>query len=60
MAIAKHMMSTNTTPPEEPLMLFESNLATRTYILNRPLKLNALNGEMLQMLRPKIEVHHKS
>jgi 3-hydroxyisobutyryl-CoA hydrolase len=37
-------------------VLFESNLAVRTYILNRPRKLNALNEPMLSLLRPKIEV----
>lgn len=36
--------------------MFESNLAVRTYILNRPLKLNALDEPMLTLLRPKIEV----
>lgn len=37
-------------------VLFESNLAVRTYALNRPSKLNALDEPMLSLLRPKIEV----
>ncbi|KDR81742.1 hypothetical protein GALMADRAFT_135147 [Galerina marginata CBS 339.88] len=57
-AIGQHMMSTTTTPSNqssEPTVLFESNSSTRTYILNRPGKLNALNDNMLSTLRPKIE-----
>lgn len=49
LAVRKH-------PHHQSLVLFESNLAVRTYILNRPLKLNALNEPMLSLLRPKIEV----
>lgn len=37
-------------------VLFESNLSVRTYILNRPKKLNALDEPMLNILKPKIEV----
>lgn len=37
-------------------MLFDSEFALRTYILNRPKKLNALDDDMLHTLRPKIEV----
>jgi len=40
----------------QPKVLFESNLATRLYALNRPDKLNALDENMLSLLRPKIEV----
>lgn len=40
----------------QPPVVFESNLALRSYILNRPLKLNALDEPMLSLLRPKIEV----
>lgn len=71
-AIARHMMTSTTAHSEvclthlsglyhrqqshqEPVM-FESNLALRTYVLNRPQKLNALDEPMLGMLRPKIEV----
>ncbi|GLB34782.1 putative enoyl-CoA hydratase isomerase family protein [Lyophyllum shimeji] len=50
------MMSVSSSAPtSEPPVLFESNLAMRTYILNRPLKLNALDEAMLDLLRPKIE-----
>lgn len=37
-------------------MLFESNGSVRSYILNRPKKLNALDISMLELLKPKIEV----
>ena len=37
-------------------MKFESRGSSRTYILNRPAKLNALDENMLLLLRPKIEV----
>lgn len=37
-------------------VLFESNGATRTYVLNRASKLNALNGDMLKSMRPQLEV----
>jgi hypothetical protein len=36
--------------------LFESNLSSRMYKLNRPKKLNSLNKEMIDLLRPKIDV----
>ncbi|PPQ93242.1 hypothetical protein CVT25_015240 [Psilocybe cyanescens] len=39
----------------KPTVLFESNSSLRTYILNRPSKLNALDDTMLSTLRPKIE-----
>ncbi|KAF7311354.1 3-hydroxyisobutyryl-CoA hydrolase, mitochondrial [Mycena kentingensis (nom. inval.)] len=51
-AIARHMSSSE---PTEPVVRFESTLGLRTYVLNRPKKLNALNDEMLNILRPKIE-----
>jgi hypothetical protein len=37
-------------------VLFESNLSSRTYKLNRPKKLNSLNRDMVSLLRPKIDV----
>ncbi|KAJ7149342.1 3-hydroxyisobutyryl-coenzyme A hydrolase isoform 1 [Mycena filopes] len=39
----------------KPVVRFESTLGLRTYVLNRPAKLNALNDEMLDLLHPKIE-----
>jgi 3-hydroxyisobutyryl-CoA hydrolase len=67
-AIARHMLSTSAAEvtrfissilrsdtPVQPV-LFESNGALRTYILNRPTKLNTLNEEMLGLLRNKVEV----
>ena len=40
----------------QPLVKLESVLSMRNYVLNRPAKLNSLNTEMLEQLRPKIEV----
>ncbi|KAJ6490643.1 3-hydroxyisobutyryl-CoA hydrolase [Mycena vitilis] len=59
-AIAKHMSGVaGTKPPAgaevEPVVRFESTLGLRSYILNRPKKLNVLNDEMLNLLQPKIE-----
>jgi 3-hydroxyisobutyryl-CoA hydrolase len=39
-------------------VLFESNGSVRSYILNRPLKLNALDMTMLGLLKPKIQVRY--
>ncbi|KAJ7766788.1 3-hydroxyisobutyryl-coenzyme A hydrolase isoform 1 [Mycena metata] len=60
LAITKQMSGVaGTKPPSnadsEPVVRFESTLGLRTYVLNRPGKLNALNDEMLGLLRPKIE-----
>ncbi|KAG7448221.1 3-hydroxyisobutyryl-coenzyme A hydrolase isoform 1 [Guyanagaster necrorhizus] len=49
--IASHMMSTTT----EDTVKFESLSELRAYTLNRPEKLNALDEQMLGLLRPKIE-----
>ncbi|OBZ69256.1 3-hydroxyisobutyryl-CoA hydrolase, mitochondrial [Grifola frondosa] len=64
-AITRHMMSTSSSArssasgpgpaSDEAPVLFESKGPVRSYILNRPLKLNALNEPMLNILRPKIE-----
>ncbi|KAF8163438.1 3-hydroxyisobutyryl-CoA hydrolase [Crassisporium funariophilum] len=56
-AISQHMMSTSSssTVPPEPTVQFQSVSSLRTYILNRPSKLNALDEPMLSTLRPKIE-----
>ena len=40
----------------QPLVKLESVLSMRNYVLNRPAKLNSLNTEMLEQLRPKLEV----
>ncbi|OSD08546.1 3-hydroxyisobutyryl-coenzyme A hydrolase [Trametes coccinea BRFM310] len=61
-AIGRHLMSSSaSTPhsrmdaPDEAPVLFEANGHVRTYVLNRPKKLNALNEPMLSLLRPQIE-----
>ncbi|KAF9013952.1 3-hydroxyisobutyryl-CoA hydrolase [Cyathus striatus] len=54
-AISQHMMSTAAAIPTESTVVFESNGGLRQYILNRPGKLNALDEQMLKLLRPKIE-----
>lgn len=48
------------TDSNQPPVLFESNLAVRTYILNRPQVHNVLDESMLTLLRPKIEVRGTS
>ncbi|XP_006458002.1 hypothetical protein AGABI2DRAFT_133832 [Agaricus bisporus var. bisporus H97] len=50
--VSSHLMST---AASEPTVLFESHSNIRKFILNRPRKLNALDEEMLSLLRPKIE-----
>ncbi|KAF8798139.1 3-hydroxyisobutyryl-CoA hydrolase [Phlegmacium glaucopus] len=54
-AISQHMSSINVTPNLQPTVKFESVSSLRTYTLNRPQKLNALDDQMLSILRPKIE-----
>ncbi|KAI0725831.1 3-hydroxyisobutyryl-coenzyme A hydrolase [Fomitopsis betulina] len=52
-AIQRHMSSH--TLPDEASVQFQEGGCLRTYVLNRPKKLNVLNREMLDRLRPKIE-----
>lgn len=70
-AIAAHM-STGPTPPLDQVVpclptifgsphssqpvLCQSNGCARTYVLNRANKLNALNSEMINSLRPQLDV----
>lgn len=41
----------------KPSVLFETNLALRSFKLNRPKKLNALDGSMINLLRKEVEVY---
>lgn len=43
-----------------PPVLFRSELNTRTYVLNRPKQLNALDQSMLELLKSKIEEWEQS
>ncbi|KAF9817832.1 hypothetical protein IEO21_03174 [Rhodonia placenta] len=57
-AIQRHMSSGAASGPaldEVSAFLFKSDGCLRTYVLNRSKKLNALNDDMLGILRPKIE-----
>lgn len=58
--IAHHMMSTSSQAREEAPVLFESMGSVRSYILNRPEKLNALDTTMLGLLKPKIQEWNQS
>src|SRR5882762_4008526 len=40
----------------KPPVQFETNLALRKYVLNRPQKLNALDDPMIALLRKQVEV----
>ncbi|OAX40266.1 ClpP/crotonase [Rhizopogon vinicolor AM-OR11-026] len=51
--------SAQAAPLEQPV-LFESNGATRTFVLNRPKKLNALNTDMIKLMGPQLEKWSKS
>ncbi|TFK54654.1 hypothetical protein OE88DRAFT_1723197 [Heliocybe sulcata] len=53
-AVLNHLRGMASTAREDDV-LFESHLSSRTYILNREKKLNALDETMLNVLRPKIE-----
>ncbi|KAG8217682.1 3-hydroxyisobutyryl-coenzyme A hydrolase [Butyriboletus roseoflavus] len=69
-------MSTGPTPPLDQVVpsaptifgsshsaqpvLFQSNGCARTYVLNRANKLNALNGEMINSLRPQLDIWSNS
>lgn len=59
-AVAAHMSTSTQAVPLEQLVLYESNGATRTYVLNRASKLNALNSDMFKSLRPQLEQWSKS
>ncbi|KAG2077875.1 ClpP/crotonase [Suillus decipiens] len=59
-AVAAHMSTSTQAAPLEQPVLFESNGATRTYVLNRASKLNALSGDMLKLMRPQLEQWSKS
>ncbi|KAF9527023.1 3-hydroxyisobutyryl-CoA hydrolase [Crepidotus variabilis] len=60
-AIRRHIMSTSSAAQaEESTVKFESTGSLRTYVLNRPAKLNALDESMLSILRPKIEEWNRS
>lgn len=37
-------------------VLFKSEFAARTFVLNRPSALNALNHEMVKMIKAKVDV----
>jgi hypothetical protein len=43
-------------PHSSQPVLFQSNGCARTYVLNRAKKLNALNSEMINALRPQLDV----
>ncbi|KAI0957747.1 hypothetical protein AcW1_006038 [Taiwanofungus camphoratus] len=58
-AIQQHMMSSSTATSDEAQVLFKSDGCLRTYILNRPKKLNALDESMIDTIRPKIEEWNK-
>ncbi|KIK58191.1 hypothetical protein GYMLUDRAFT_98151 [Collybiopsis luxurians FD-317 M1] len=60
--IVRHIMnnSANSGASEQPLVLFESQLAARTFKLNRPAKLNSLNVPMIELLQGKIEAWRHS
>ncbi|KAI0273470.1 3-hydroxyisobutyryl-CoA hydrolase [Gloeopeniophorella convolvens] len=58
--LTRHMASASACIHLLQLIQFEENLAMRRYILNRPLKLNALNTPMLTGLASKIEQWNQS
>jgi 3-hydroxyisobutyryl-CoA hydrolase len=47
-------------PATGPAVIFENSLNTRKYILNKPKQLNALDEEMIDLLRPKVDEWNKS
>ncbi|KAG8907992.1 hypothetical protein FRB99_001158 [Tulasnella sp. 403] len=64
-AVLRQMTTTSKTLPVKPNevappVLFRSDLNSRTYVLNRPSQLNALDLPMIQMVRSSIEEWEKS
>ncbi|KIJ69173.1 hypothetical protein HYDPIDRAFT_105755 [Hydnomerulius pinastri MD-312] len=59
-AIAAHMSTSTESAQLDQPVLFQSDGCGRTYVLNRAKKLNALNGEMINLLRPQLELWSKS
>ncbi|KIP12319.1 hypothetical protein PHLGIDRAFT_27447 [Phlebiopsis gigantea 11061_1 CR5-6] len=55
-AISQHMHASTQAPP----VLFETHGQVRKYILNRPKKLNALDTQMIDALRPFVEEWSRS
>lgn len=51
--LAAHM---TTMPEQDPPVLFREDFAARIFTLNRPAQYNALNHEMIMLLRAKIDV----
>jgi hypothetical protein len=43
-------------PSDSPPVLFKSEFAARRFVLNRPSVLNALNHDMIKMIKEKVDV----
>lgn len=55
-ATSKRTAKDQPTSPDLPPVLFKSEFAARRFILNRPRVLNALNYDMIKMIREKVDV----